>query len=181
MRVHICPLSMTRVCSATRISLRLPAALRGASLMFLTAPVLWLAYGRGTRVTPLVSKSALPGPRRGARCGPPKTVVPPRIGHETAQRRLDWLVEMAEAYLDSVKSPEVVGMGVVSYREKKIDEVRRSRTPLSCSNSVLWQGRSVHVLFKFMGDTHFIWSQRTAAPAHSRVAVPQFAKPVRTN
>ena len=46
-------------------------------------------------------------------------------------------------------------MGVVSLvRELKIDEVLRSRIPLSRSNSALWQGRGVHVLFKFTADTH---------------------------
>src|SRR5262249_7013693 len=98
MRTHICPLSMTRVCAAPRLSLRLPTALRGASIMSLTAPVLWRAYDRGTRATPLVSESALPGPRPDARCGLPRTVVPQWIGHETARRRLDWSVEMAETY-----------------------------------------------------------------------------------
>jgi hypothetical protein len=72
-------------------------------------------------------------------------------------------------------------MGVVSLvRELKIDEVLRSRLPLSRSNSALWQGRGVHVLFKFT-PTHMVGSQRTRSPSDSRVAVPQFAKHVRTN
>jgi hypothetical protein len=47
---------------------------------------------------------------------------------------------MAEAYLKYMMPLEVIGMGVMSSREKKIDEVLRSRIPLSRSNVVLWQG-----------------------------------------